>query len=76
MAKVIMFGVRDFAEFARSYLQHDSTHEIIAFAVNRDYLPAERSFEDLPVREFENVEKTNLPSEFQVLRAASAVSKG
>ena len=76
MANVIMFGVRDFAEFARSYLQQDSAHEVMAFTVNRDYLPAERSFEDLPVREFENVEKTNLPSEFQDLQAASSISKG
>jgi hypothetical protein len=71
-----MFGVRDFAEFARSYLQHDSAHEVMAFTVNRDYLPAERSFEDLPVREFENVEETNLPSEFQDLRTVSANFKG
>lgn len=71
-----MFGIQDFAQVARSYLQHDSARKVIAFSVNRDYLPAERSFDDLPVLEFENVEKTNLPSEFQDLRAASAASKG
>lgn len=65
MAKVIIFGVQDFAQLANFYLQHDTEHEVVAFSVNNQYLPADRTFEGLPVIDFENVEKTYDPSEFK-----------
>lgn len=65
MAKVIIFGVQDFAQLARFYLQHDSPHEVVAFSVNEEYLPKERSFEGLPVVAFENVDKVYPPAEFR-----------
>jgi len=63
MAKVIIFGVLDTAELAHYYLQHDSEHEVVAFAVNRQYIQ-EESFHGLPVVAFEDVEKVFLPSEY------------
>ena len=65
MAKVIIFGVQDFAQLAKFYLEHDSEHEVVAFSVNTQYLPETRAFEGLPVVEFETVEKTHPPSEFK-----------
>lgn len=65
MAKVIIFGIQDFAQLANFYLQHDTKHEVVAFSVNNQYLPADRTFEGLPVIDFENVEKTYDPSEFK-----------
>ena len=65
MAKVIIFGIQDFAQLARFYLQHDSEHEVVAFSVSERYLPEERTFDGLPVISFEDVEKDHPPAEFQ-----------
>jgi sugar O-acyltransferase (sialic acid O-acetyltransferase NeuD family) len=65
MAKIIIFGVQDFAQLARFYFSHDSDHEVVAFSVNEDYLPAGRNFDGLPVVPFETVESTYPPSEFK-----------
>lgn len=65
MAKVIIFGVQDFAQLAHFYLQHDSEHEVVAFSVNEQYLPEEKSFQGLPVVAFENIEQTFAPAEFR-----------
>ena len=65
MAKVIIFGVQDFAQLAKFYLQHDSEHEVVAFSVHKQYLPAGETFEGLPVVAFEDVEETFPASEFK-----------
>jgi len=65
MAKVIIFGVQDFAQLAKFYLQHDSEHEVVAFSVNEQYLPGKKTFESLPVVGFESIEKAYAPSEFK-----------
>jgi UDP-3-O-[3-hydroxymyristoyl] glucosamine N-acyltransferase len=65
MAKVIIFGVQDFAQLAKFYLQHDSEHEVAAFSVHEAYVPEGKTFEGLPVVAFENVEQTYPPSEFK-----------
>ena len=65
MAKVIIFGVQDFAQLAHFYLHHDSEHEVVAFSVNAQYLPETKTFEGLPVVAFENVEETYPPAEYK-----------
>ena len=65
MAKVIIFGVQDFAQLAKFYLQHDSEHEVVAFSVNEQYLPEGKTFEGLPVVAFESVEQSYPPAEFK-----------
>jgi sugar O-acyltransferase (sialic acid O-acetyltransferase NeuD family) len=64
MAKVIIFGIHDFAELAYYYLINDSKHEIIAFSVNESYLPEEKYFHELPIIPFEHVEQVYSPKEF------------
>ena len=59
MAKVIIFGVKDFASLAHYYLRHDSPHEVVAFTVHREFLPEGQMFEGLPV-----VATEELPSRF------------
>lgn len=61
MAKVVIFGIQDFAELAHYYLTNDSEHEVVAFSVNEKYLPEEREFKGLPVVAFENVEEIYSP---------------
>jgi sugar O-acyltransferase (sialic acid O-acetyltransferase NeuD family) len=55
MAKVVIFGVLDTAELAYFYLTHDSSHEVVAFTVTREYLQ-ESIFHELPVVPFEELE--------------------
>ena len=65
MSKVVIFGVRDFAELAHYYLSHDSEHEVVAFSVNRDYLPESGEFRGLPVHAFEDIEALFPPDQYQ-----------
>ena len=64
MARVIIFGIADFASLAHFYLKHDSKHEVVAFSVSSQYMPSEKIFEGLPVVAFEEVETKYSPSDF------------
>ncbi|MEM0896165.1 MAG: acetyltransferase [Verrucomicrobiota bacterium] len=63
MAKVIIFGQRDYAEQAHYYLTHDSPHEVVGFSVTGDWMKNE-TFCGLPVTAFEEVEQKFPPGEF------------
>ncbi len=65
MAKVIIFGIQDFASLAHFYLKRDTNHEVVAFSVHRQYLPATPEFEGLPIVPFEEIEKVYPPSEYE-----------
>ena len=65
MAKVIIFGVQDFAQLAKFYLEHDSEHEVVAFSVNEQYVPEAKTFEGLSVIPFENIEAEYPPDNFK-----------
>lgn len=65
MARVIIFGVQDFAQLAKFYLEHDSDHEVVAFSVNERYMPEAGTFEGLPVVAFEDVEANFPAAEFK-----------
>jgi len=54
MAKVVIFGIENFAQLAHFYLKHDSEHEIVAFTVNARYL-VQNEFMGLPVVVFEDI---------------------
>ena len=64
MRKVVIFGLKDYAELAHYYLTHDSSEELVAFSVHRDYLPQDGKFRGLPVVAFEDVEAVYPPDEF------------
>ena len=64
MARVIIFGLMDFASLAHFYLTHDSEHEVVAFTVTKDYLPPDPVFEGKPVVPFEELERYYPPDEF------------
>ncbi len=63
MSKVVVFGTGSFAEVVKFYLDHDSPHEVVAFAVHRDNLPEDATLAGLPVVAFEEVEQTHPPGE-------------
>jgi sugar O-acyltransferase (sialic acid O-acetyltransferase NeuD family) len=64
VAKVVIFGVRDFASLAHFYLRHDSPHQVVAFTVHRSYLPPETTFEGLPLVPLEELRDRYPPGEY------------
>lgn len=65
MSKIVLFGVKDTAQLAKFYLEHDSEHEVVAFTVDAPYIESD-SFEGLPLVPFEDIERTFPPSEFKM----------
>ena len=70
MAKVIIFGNRDFAELAHFYLTTDSEHEVVAFTVHDEYID-ENSYKGLPLVGFENITKEYPPEQFMLFAPMS-----
>ncbi|MBE9524436.1 MAG: acetyltransferase [Chloroflexi bacterium] len=64
MSRIVIFGIKDFSELAHYYLEHDSPHEVVAFSVNRDYLPEGAVFRGLPVVAFEEVQDLYSPGDY------------
>ena len=65
MAKIIIFGIQDFAELTKYYLETDSEHEVVAFSVNEQFLPKEQFFHGLPIIAFENIEELYPTSDYK-----------
>ena len=72
MAKVVIFGLLDTASLAHFYLKHDSEHEVVAFTVNEEYLPEEKSFEGLPIVSFEDLEANYKPDDYHFFAPMTA----
>jgi sugar O-acyltransferase (sialic acid O-acetyltransferase NeuD family) len=60
MSRVVVFGVGRIAELAHFYLTHDSPHEVVGFALDRDYL-TDGEFRGLPVVAFDEVAESFPP---------------
>ena len=65
MAKVVLFGIGQWASLAHLYLTHDSPHEVVAFTVDRDYLKVEELC-GLSVVAFDEVEKRYPADKFKM----------
>jgi sugar O-acyltransferase (sialic acid O-acetyltransferase NeuD family) len=65
MSKIIIFGVGQIAEVAFFYLKNDSQHEVVAFTVDSDFLKTDK-FQNLPVINFEDIEKQYPPNEYKM----------
>lgn len=63
VAKVIIFGVGQWAELAHFYLTHDSLHEVVGFTLDAAYLSAP-NFRGRPVVPFETVTEQFPPDAF------------
>jgi sugar O-acyltransferase (sialic acid O-acetyltransferase NeuD family) len=60
--KLILIGDSAFAEIAYEYFTHDSDYEVVAFAVEREFLHRDRLF-GLPVVAFEDAERLFTPAD-------------
>ncbi len=63
--KLILVGDSAFAEVAYEYFTHDSGYEVVAFAVEQEYLKRDSLF-GVPVVPFESLEQRFAPAEHEV----------
>ena len=63
--KLVVVGDSAFAEIAREYFDHDSDHEVVAFAVERAFLKRD-NLRGLPVVDLETLERTFPPESHDV----------
>jgi sugar O-acyltransferase (sialic acid O-acetyltransferase NeuD family) len=68
--EVVVVGAGEFAEIAYEYLTHDSPHEVIGFAVERDYLDRPELF-GLPVAPFDEIDRHYDPLRHKALVAVT-----
>lgn len=73
MAKVVIFGIQDFAQLAHFYLNSDSEHEVVAFTVHEQYLHFNQ-YMGLPVVPYEEIESFFPPSEYALFAPISPKS--
>lgn len=71
MARVIIFGLEDFASLAHYYLRNDSDHEVAAFTVTRGYMPEVPLFEGKPVVAFEELKHHYPTDDFRLFAPLS-----
>lgn len=66
--KLVIIGDSAFAEIAYEYFTHDSAFQVVAFAVERQYIKRQSLF-GLPVVEFETLEQKFAPAEHSFFAA-------
>jgi sugar O-acyltransferase (sialic acid O-acetyltransferase NeuD family) len=71
MSKLVIFGCGDIAQLAHFYFSSDSEHDVVAFTVDRAYVPEGGLYCGLPVVAFEDVEQHYPPSDHQLFVAVS-----
>ncbi|HVR96522.1 MAG TPA: acetyltransferase [Thermoanaerobaculia bacterium] len=73
MAQIVIFGAGDIARLAHIYFSRDSEHEVVAFTVDREYLPGGQGeeFRGLPLVGFDEVTRLYPPDRFQMFVALS-----
>jgi sugar O-acyltransferase (sialic acid O-acetyltransferase NeuD family) len=70
MARLIIFGAGDIARLAHFYFTHDSTHEVAAFVVDREFLAGD-DFLGLPLIAADEMTARYPPAEYDMFVAMS-----
>jgi sugar O-acyltransferase (sialic acid O-acetyltransferase NeuD family) len=70
MEKIVIFGTSQIAQLAKYYFDIDSSYEVVAFTVDKNYITSD-SFEDKPLVPFEEIKKLYPPSEYKMFIALS-----
>ncbi|NOH80821.1 acetyltransferase [Vibrio sp. RE86] len=73
MSKIVIFGTKDTAELAHFYLSNDTEHEVVAFAVSKEYKDCD-TFKGLPVVAFEGIEHLYGPKEYKFFAPMTGVN--
>lgn len=66
--KLIIFGTGDLAQIAYEYFTTDSNYEVVAFTVDREYIPAEsdQRLLGLPILPFDTIETLFHPHDHEI----------
>ena len=70
MANVVLFGNGPVAEVALALLRYDSSHEVVACTVDKEYINNDE-FNALPVIPFENISVDYPPEKFKMFLPVS-----
>jgi sugar O-acyltransferase (sialic acid O-acetyltransferase NeuD family) len=70
MADVVIFGAGDIAKLAHWYFSRDSEHTVVGFTVDAAFR-RESTFVDLPLVDFETIDRTHPPSQCRMFVALS-----
>lgn len=70
MAQLVIFGAGEIAELAHFYFTRDSAHDVVAFAVDKEYRKSD-SFLGLPLLDFEEAQQRFPPDSHQMFVALS-----
>jgi sugar O-acyltransferase (sialic acid O-acetyltransferase NeuD family) len=65
MSRVVVFGVSQWADLAHFYLKYDSPHDVVGFALDREYLKSS-NHNGLPVVPFDELEHHYPPDQFKL----------
>ena len=68
MSKVVIIGAGKIAEELYFYLTHDSEHDVVAFAVDKNFI-VRKKLQDLPVIDIKIMKSIFPTSDFKVLVA-------
>jgi sugar O-acyltransferase (sialic acid O-acetyltransferase NeuD family) len=71
MNKLVIFGCGAIAQLAHFYFSTDSEYEVVGFTVDKEYVPKDEIFCNLPVVAFEKVESMFSPVGHQLFVALS-----
>lgn len=69
--KLIIVGAGEFASIAYEYFTYDSDYEVVAFAVDREYINEEVLY-SIPVIPFDEIETKFCPNEYEAFVAIPA----
>jgi sugar O-acyltransferase (sialic acid O-acetyltransferase NeuD family) len=70
--KIVIVGAGEQGEIAWEYFTHDSPHEVVAFAVEREYLDGDTGYEGTPVVALEDLPRLYPPAEYKTFVALSS----
>jgi sugar O-acyltransferase (sialic acid O-acetyltransferase NeuD family) len=65
---LVIFGTGELAELAKFYFTNDSNYNVCAFTLDSDYIKS-RTYLDLPLIPFDEIEKEYPPSEYELFIA-------
>tara|TARA_B110000879_G_scaffold102914_1_gene138977 strand:- start:1490 stop:2149 length:660 start_codon:yes stop_codon:yes gene_type:complete len=70
MDKIVIFGMGEIAQIANYYFDIDSSYDVVAFTLDKEYIKSE-SYEDKPMVDFNLIKKLYPPSEYKMFIALS-----
>lgn len=75
MKKIIIFGATGFAGIVAEYINSTNFAKVVAFTIDMDFIKGKKTFENLPLVPFDNLEKHYNPADYEMLIPISPASR-